>query len=78
MTADFNGVDAVRWRISSHSGTNGNCVEVAALPSRHVALRDSKHRDGAVLVFSPAGWQAFMEDVRNGEFDDLATATRSA
>ncbi|WP_082373674.1 DUF397 domain-containing protein [Nocardia sp. NRRL S-836] len=32
-------------------------------PSRlrsHSAVRDSKDRDGAVLVFSPAAWQAFL------------------
>ena len=48
----------VAWRKSSYS-SSGNCVEVAVVPSS-CAVRDSKDRDGAVLVFSPAAWRAFL------------------
>ncbi len=48
----------VVWRTSSYSGSD-NCVEVAVVPSS-CAVRDSKDRDGAVLVFSPTAWQAFL------------------
>jgi hypothetical protein len=34
-----------------------------------VAVRDSKDRQGPVLVFSPADWQAFAAAVKVGEFD---------
>ncbi len=61
-----------RWRKSSFSGGNGEgggCVEVAFLPGRRVALRDSKDRTLPAQLFSTAGWTAFTTAVRAGEFD---------
>ncbi|MFI7552405.1 DUF397 domain-containing protein [Micromonospora sediminimaris] len=53
-------IDA-RWRTSTRSSTNGgNCVEVADNLPGLVAVRDSKDRDGAVLVFGPAAWRTFV------------------
>jgi Domain of unknown function (DUF397) len=59
-----------RWRKSSHSGDNG-CVEVAFVGDR-VAVRDTKDRDGAVLLFDEQEWVAFLAGAKDGEFD-LAT-----
>jgi hypothetical protein len=57
------------WRKASRSD-EGNCVEVAeAHDGRTVAVRDSKDADGPMLEFSRSGWQTFIDDVRNGEFD---------
>jgi hypothetical protein len=57
------------WRKSSHSGSQGNCVEVAANLPGVVAVRDSKDPDGPKLIFAPAEWDAFSAGVREGEFD---------
>ncbi|SCG70517.1 protein of unknown function [Micromonospora echinaurantiaca] len=46
------------WRKSSHSGDEGACVEVAAIPGT-VAVRDSKDPAGPALLFPPAAWAAF-------------------
>ncbi|MEU8382496.1 DUF397 domain-containing protein [Streptosporangium sp. NPDC048865] len=54
------------WRKSRQSGTNGNCVEVARLPGRGFAVRDSKDRGGAVLVFGRPEWTAFVAAVKGG------------
>jgi hypothetical protein len=59
-------IDAV-WHKSSASGGNG-CVEVA-INSAVVGVRDTKDREGPVLRFTPAEWDAFVAGVRNGEFD---------
>jgi hypothetical protein len=56
------------WRKSSKSGASGNCVEVAALDSGDVAVRNSRHPAGPALVFTRAEWFAFLGGVENGEF----------
>jgi Domain of unknown function (DUF397) len=55
------------WRKSSRSGANA-CVEVAFADSK-VAVRDSKHQDGPMLEFTRLEWEAFVDGVRDGEFD---------
>ena len=62
--ADFS--DAI-WRKSTHSIANG-CVEVAFADGQ-VGVRDTKDRDGAMLVFTAAEWEAFLAGAREGQFD---------
>jgi hypothetical protein len=52
-----------RWRKSSYSGSEANCVEVAGQDER-VLVRDTKDRAGAVLRFSPAAWRRFAEQAK--------------
>lgn len=58
------------WKKSGRSNGNGgnNCVEVAVLDTG-VAVRDSKDKNGPVLLFSAAEWAAFIGGVRDGDFD---------
>lgn len=56
------------WRKSGHSGSSGNCVEVATNLPGLVAVRDSKNPDGPALVFTPAEWEAFLAGAKAGEF----------
>jgi len=52
------------WRKSSHSFSNGQCVEVGSGPSA-VGVRDTKQDGtGPVLRFSPAEWMAFVAAVK--------------
>lgn len=52
-------VEVAPWRTSSHSGTNANCVE-AAPAATGTAIRDSKRRDGGVLLVSRTQWSRFI------------------
>ncbi|MFH8242941.1 DUF397 domain-containing protein [Streptomyces sp. NPDC018321] len=55
------------WRKSSYSdGGANNCVEVADGGPDLVPVRDSKVRDGRVLVFGAAPWNAFVAGVKAG------------
>jgi hypothetical protein len=57
------------WRKSQRSDGSGNCVEVAPLAGGGRAVRDSKNPDGALLIFDPGEWDAFIGGVKDGEFD---------
>jgi hypothetical protein len=58
------------WRKSTRSGNGGNsCVEVAKNLPDVVGVRDSKDRSGPALEFRPEVWIAFLDGVKDGEFD---------
>ena len=59
--------ELARWHTSRRSGAQGDCVECAVVDDV-VGMRDSKDRDGPVLVFSRVSWAAFVESVKRGEF----------
>jgi hypothetical protein len=56
------------WRKSSRSGSQG-CVELALNVSDVRAVRDSKNRSGAMLMFEPSTLDAFLREVKTGRFD---------
>jgi hypothetical protein len=71
-------VDAT-WAKSSFSFSNGNCVEVAALPGGSVAVRDSRDPAGPVLRFTRDGWDTFLAGARRGKSEvPLACLLESA
>jgi len=57
------------WRKSTRSSAGDNCVEVSFAPDGSVGVRDSKNREGGILVFTSTEWGAFTEGVRDDEFD---------
>jgi Domain of unknown function (DUF397) len=56
------------WHKSTRSSGNGNCVEVAVVDDT-VGVRDTKNREGGMLVFTAAEWSAFLSGMKSGEFD---------
>jgi hypothetical protein len=57
------------WRRSSTSVPDcDNCVEIAFVDEA-IAIRDSRHPEGPVLLFTQAEWDAFVGGAKDGEFD---------
>jgi len=76
MVTMYNGMPAselgdVRWLKSQHSNPNGACVELAALPSGEIAMRNSRFPVGAVLLYTQAEITAFLAGAKDGEFDHI-------
>ena len=57
-----------RWRKSSRSNSQGQCVEVADNLVGVVGVRDSKDPAGPALMVDPAGWAAFVAGAKSGVF----------
>jgi hypothetical protein len=52
------------WRTSSHSGANGDCVEVARPAPGVIAVRDSKDPGGSALAVPSDQWAAFTATLK--------------
>ncbi|MFI5839256.1 DUF397 domain-containing protein [Catenuloplanes sp. NPDC051500] len=53
-----------RWRTSSRSGGNGQCVEARATAGT-AQVRDSKDQAGLMLTFSQSAWNSFVLGLKN-------------
>jgi predicted secreted Zn-dependent protease len=61
--------NALAWRVAR--GCNGGeCVRVAVNDGT-VLIGDTKSPQGPVLSYTAAEWQAFVEGVQQGDFNDL-------
>jgi hypothetical protein len=76
MREIYNGMPAatlsdVTWQKSRRSNSQGNCVEIAALPDGGAAVRNSRDPQGPALVYTKAEMEALILGVKDGEFDHL-------
>ena len=76
MLETYNGMTAteledVTWLKSQHSNPNGACVELAALSTGEIAVRNSRFPVGPVLVYTQAEITAFLAGAKDGEFDQV-------
>lgn len=74
MDTFYNGMPAgqladAKWQRSTYSSQNGNCVEVADLPTGEIAMRNSRDPEGSALVYTREELAAFVAGVKDGEFD---------
>lgn len=57
----------IGWRASSYSGSQGNCVEVGNAQGT-IAVRDTKNRQDATLVFEAQTWSGFLTALKTGRY----------
>lgn len=63
--------EPLRWRKSRASNPRGECVEMAAVTGGGVAVRNSREPAEGTLVFTRGEVRAWVEGIKDGEFDDL-------
>jgi hypothetical protein len=57
LRVDLDGAD---WRKSKSTGPDSDNVVEVAFVDGAIAVRDSKHPEGPVLLFTQAEWDAFV------------------
>jgi hypothetical protein len=62
---------ASEWIKSQLSGAQGNCVEMAKLPSGEIAMRNSRDPGGPALIFTRDEIAAMIGGAREGDFNKL-------
>ena len=61
-------LSGARWRKSSRSGAQNDCVELV-VATTGAAVRDSKNPDAGNVSFATRGWDAFLGTVKAGGLD---------
>ncbi|MDV5143275.1 DUF397 domain-containing protein [Streptomyces sp. SBC-4] len=62
-------LEGASWRKSSYSGGEGECVEIADVPSHGgIAVRDSKNPSGPAIVFDTAAFAALITTIQDARF----------
>lgn len=54
--------EEVPWRVSSYTGTSGQCVEVAP-GAKRVGIRDSKNREAGEFWIPRASFDALQDQI---------------
>ncbi|MEU4158240.1 DUF397 domain-containing protein [Actinoplanes sp. NPDC026670] len=62
--------DNLPWRKARKSSA-GNCVEIARMGDS-IAVRNSRFPDAGIILYTPAEFDAFIDGVKRGEFDEFA------
>jgi hypothetical protein len=60
---------AARWERTTHKDGTPAALEIGYAENGMVALRRAAAPDGDLLIYTPAEWEAFVQGVRDGEFD---------
>lgn len=58
-----------RWERTTHEDGTPAALEIGYADNGMVALRMAEDPEGDILIYTPSEWEAFVEGVRDGEFD---------
>lgn len=56
-------LSGAKWRSSTYSGGNNECVEIADGIPALIPVRDSKRPTGPVITFTCDAWRSFIAHV---------------
>lgn len=59
------------WKKSSASNPQGNCLYVRRSTNDDIVITESDDPYGTLIFTSPANFQAFIDGVKAGEFDEF-------
>jgi predicted secreted Zn-dependent protease len=59
----------ITWKVAQKCN-EGGCIRVAS-QSDQILIGDSKNPSGLVLSYTRDEWNAFVEGVRHGDFDEV-------
>jgi len=51
-TRDYPRPIPIHWRTNSFNGNNGTCIELAAVPDRHIAVCHSTSPENGTILFT--------------------------
>jgi len=57
---------SLRWRKSTRSIGNGQCVEAARLTDGRLVVRDSTDMSSPMILFTRRRWLAFIDEIKGG------------
>lgn len=60
---------AAKWQRTTNLDGSPGKLEIGFADNGLVALRYADEPDGTILIYTPAEWDAFVEGVKDGEFD---------
>ncbi|WP_100447370.1 DUF397 domain-containing protein [Glycomyces xiaoerkulensis] len=60
---------SARWERTTREDGTPAALEIGYADNGMVALRLAEDPDGDVLIYTPSEWKAFVEGVKDGEFD---------
>jgi hypothetical protein len=63
----------MRWRKSTFSKGDGDCVELGTDEGPAVLVRNSNHPDRGTMTLGSPAVAAFVAACRAGEYDDVTT-----
>lgn len=61
--------ETARWERTMREDGTPAALEIGYAANGLVALRMAEDPEGDLLIYTPAEWEAFVEGVRDGEFD---------